>query len=205
MTQQIKLTYVDDKVDTLLDEYLFSLKENGVISIFEDIEFDSSGGDYKSLLTDDRISKSDIIVIDSKLFENETAEFGSKFTGQEFSLIQRILNPYIKVIVITQNTDLSKYGVLNKFPTSREKSSQEDANIFYDKNLKPTIEEAIKEIGELRRIGEVLELNKGAYGGAMIVEQAQNLLNKIPTDYKELTNEKIDELIEIIQKDVLEG
>lgn len=65
------------------------------------------------------------------------------------------------------------------------------------------MEEAIKEIVEMRRIGKELELNKGAYEGSLIVEKTQNLLNKI-TSYRELTDEKIDELIDIIKQEVLE-
>ncbi|WP_128837091.1 hypothetical protein [Streptococcus sp. DD11] len=202
MVQQIKLTYVDDKLDPLLVEYLYHFEEEKLIT-YDEVEFDSSSRDYESLLTDSKILKSDIIVIDSKLFENEFAESGSKFTGQEFKLVLRILNPFIKVIVITQNRDLAKYGVLNKFATSRGSATQKDANDFYNKNLRPAVEEAMKEIVELRRIGNDLESNKDAYKGSLIVEETQKLLNKITT-YRELTDEKIDELIDIIKQDILE-
>ena len=204
MTQQIKLIYVDDKLDPLLVDYLYDFRKDDIIIVYNEIQFDSSSRNYESLLTDSRVLESDIIVIDSKLFENEYAESGSKFTGQEFKLVLRILNPFIKVIVITQNRDLANYGVLNKFANSKGNASQDNANDFYNKSLKPTIEEAIKEIVEMRRIGEELELNKGAYDGSLIVEKTQNLLNKI-TSYRELTDEKIDELIDIIKKDVLEN
>ena len=201
MTQQIKLIYVDDKLDPLLVDYLYDFRKDDIIIVYNEIQFDSSSRNYESLLTDSRVLESDIIVIDSKLFENEYAESGSKFTGQEFKLVLRILNPFIKVIVITQNRDLANYGVLNKFATSKGNASQDNANDFYNKSLKPTIEE---EIVEMRRIGEELELNKGAYDGSLIVEKTQNLLNKI-TSYRELTDEKIDELIDIIKKEVLEN
>lgn len=204
MTQQIKIIYVDDKLDPLLVDYLYDFRKDGIIIAYDEIKFDSSSGDYESLLTDSRVLESDIIVIDSKLFENEYAESGSKFTGQEFKLVLRILNPFIKVIVITQNRDLVDYGVLNKFATSKGNASQDNANDFYNRYLQPTIEEAIKEILEMRRIGKELELNKGAYEGSLIVENTQNLLNKI-TSYRELTDEKINELIDIIKQEVLEN
>ncbi|MCC3187418.1 hypothetical protein LLE93_07340 [Streptococcus oralis] len=204
MTQQIKIIYVDDKLDPLLVDYLYDFRKDGIIIVYDEIKFDSSSGDYESLLTDSRVLESDIIVIDSKLFENEYAESGSKFTGQEFKLVLRILNPFIKVIVITQNRDLVDYGVLNKFATSKGNASQDNANDFYNRYLQPTIEEAIKEILEMRRIGKELELNKGAYEGSLIVENTQNLLNKI-TSYRELTDEKINELIDIIKQEVLEN
>ena len=200
MKHKIKLIYVDDKLDPLLVEYLYDFRKDDTIIAYNEIEFDSSSRDYESLLTDNRVLESDIIVIDSKLFENEYAESGSKFTGQEFKLVLRILNPFIKVIVITQNKNLENYGVLNKFATSKVKGSQENANDFYNKSLKPAMEEAIKEIVEMRRIGKELELNKGAYEGSLIVEKTQNLLNKI-TSYRELTDEKIDELIDIIKQE----
>ena len=202
MTQQIKIIYVDDKLDPLLVDYLYDFRKDGIIIVYDEIKFDSSSRDYESLLTDSRVLESDIIVIDSKLFENEYAESGSKFTGQE--LVLRILNPFIKVIVITQNRDLVDYGVLNKFATSKGNASQDNANDFYNRYLQPTIEEAIKEILEMRRIGKELELNKGAYEGSLIVENTQNLLNKI-TSYRELTDEKINELIDIIKQEVLEN
>ena len=204
MTQQIKIIYVDDKLDPLVVDYLYDFRKDGIIIVYDEIKFDSSSRDYESLLTDSRVLESDIIVIDSKLFENEYAESGSKFTGQEFKLVLRILNPFIKVIVITQNRDLVDYGVLNKFATSKGNASQDNANDFYNRYLQPTIEEAIKEILEMRRIGKELELNKGAYEGSLIVENTQNLLNKI-TSYRELTDEKINELIDIIKQEVLEN
>lgn len=204
MTQQIKIIYVDDKLDPLLVDYLYDFRKDGIIIVYDEIKFDSSSRDYESLLTDSRVLESDIIVIDSKLFENEYAESGSKFTGQEFKLVLRILNPFIKVIVITQNRDLVDYGVLNKFATSKGNASQDNANDFYNRYLQPTIEEAIKEIVEMRRIGKELELNKGAYEGSLIVENTQNLLNKI-TSYRELTDEKINELIDIIKQEGLEN
>ena len=111
MKHQIKLIYVDDKLDPLLVEYLYDFRKDDIIIVYDEIEFDSSSRDYESLLTDSRVLESDIIVIDSKLFENEYAESGSKFTGQEFKLVIRILNPFIKLSVKTQNTELVKYGV----------------------------------------------------------------------------------------------
>ncbi len=203
MRQQIKLIYIDDKLDTLLVEYLYSFRKYDIIISYNEIEFDSRTQDFESLLTDSRVLESDIIIIDSKLFENELAGSGAKFTGEEFKLLQKLLNPFIKVVVITQNRDLNEYGVLNKFATSKGNETQDIANEFYDKILKPVIEQCIKEILEFRRIGEVLEHNKDAYQGSAIVQKAQNLLGKIST-YSELTDEKVDELIKLIKEEFLE-
>ena len=81
MRQQIKLIYVDDKLDTLLVEYLYSFRKDDIIISYNEIEFDSRTQDFESLLTDSRVLESDIIIIDSKLFENELACSGAKFNS----------------------------------------------------------------------------------------------------------------------------
>ena len=134
MTSDIKLTYIDDKLDPLLVDYLYTISEKEHIFEYDEYKFDSSKDSYQSLLENTSIASSDIIIVDSKLFENEFADSKSKFTGQELKIIYAIANPFIKIIVITQNNDLSKYGVIKKFATSRKCSGreQEEANRYYD-------------------------------------------------------------------------
>ena len=60
------------------------------------------GDDYKKLLDNEVVSKANIIVIDSRLFENENSSL-SKFTGEQFKIILRQVFPFIKTIVISQN------------------------------------------------------------------------------------------------------
>lgn len=116
MTSDIKLTYIDDKLDSLLVEYLYTLSQEEQIFEYDEYLFDSSKDSYKSLLENNDTASSDIIIVDSKLFENESAK--SKFTGQELKIIFATANPFIQVIVITQNNNLAKYGVIKKFALS---------------------------------------------------------------------------------------
>ena len=62
MRQQIKLIYIDDKLDTLLVEYLYSFRKDDIIISYNEIEFDSRTQDFESLLTDSRVLESDMIL-----------------------------------------------------------------------------------------------------------------------------------------------
>jgi hypothetical protein fulcA4_13177 len=203
MTSDIKLTYIDDKLDPLLVDYLYTISENEHIFEYDEYNFDSSKDSYQSLLENTNISSSDIIIVDSKLFENEFADSKSKFTGQELKIIYAIANPFIKIIVITQNNDLSKYGVIKKFATSRECSGreQEEANRYYDDVLRKEIETLIKNVKEVRNVSQLLSENILSYEDSLIVEKANNLISKIPS-YRDLTDEKINELIDLIKNDI---
>ena len=203
MTRDIKLTYIDDKLDPLLVDYLYTISEKEHIFEYDEYKFDSSKDSYQSLLENTSIASSDIIIVDSKLFENEFADSKSKFTGQELKIIYAIANPFIKIIVITQNNDLSKYGVIKKFATSRKCSGreQEEANRYYDDILRKEIETLIKNVKEVRNVGRLLAENILSYEDSLIVEKANNLISKIPS-YKDLTDEKINELIDLIKNDI---
>lgn len=201
MTSDIKLTYIDDKLDSLLVEYLYSLSQEEKIFEYDEYPFDSGKDSYQSLLENDAIASSDIIIVDSKLFENESAK--SKFTGQELKIIFATANPFIQVIVITQNNNLAKYGVIKKFATSpgNKGREQEEANKYYDDVLRKEIDTAIVRVKEVRNISKLLLENSSSYEKTLVVEKVHNLINKVPS-YKELTDEKIDELIDIIKKDI---
>ncbi|BDD40155.1 hypothetical protein [Streptococcus ruminantium] len=205
MTSDIKLTYIDDKLDPLLVEYLFTLGEEEQIFKYDEYAFDSSQDSYLSLLENSDITSSDIIIVDSKLFENKSANSQSKFTGQELKLIFATANPFIQVIVITQNNNLAKYGVIKKFATTRGSSGreQEEANDYYNDVLKKELKASIKKIKEIRNTGQLLSENSSSYEKTLVVEKVNNLIKKVPS-YKELTDEKIDELIDLIKLD-LEG
>ena len=155
------------------------------------------------MLENDSIASSDIIIVDSKLFENEFADSKAKFTGQELKIIFATANPFIQIIVITQNNDLSKYGAIKKFATTRESSGQEqvEANKYYSSVLKKEIDTSIKKVEEVRRIAQLLSENSASYEKTLVVEKVNNLINKVPS-YKELTDDKIDELIDLIKVDI---
>lgn len=206
MTSEIKLTYIDDKLDTLLVEYLYTLSEEEQNFEYDEYKFNSGEDSYQSLLENDSIASSDIIIVDSKLFENEFADSKAKFTGQELKIIFATANPFIQIIVITQNNDLSKYGAIKKFATTRESSGQEqvEANKYYSSVLKKEIDASIKKVEEVRRIAQLLSENSASYEKTLVVEKVNNLINKVPS-YKELTDEKINELINLVKNDIEEN
>ena len=45
MTQQIKLMYVDDKLDMLLTDYLDGFEKDDIKIVYDEIKFDSSKDD----------------------------------------------------------------------------------------------------------------------------------------------------------------
>ena len=206
MTSEIKLTYIDDKLDTLLVEYLYTLSEEEQNFEYDEYKFNSGEDSYQSLLENDSIASSDIIIVDSKLFENEFADSKAKFTGQELKIIFATANPFIQIIVITQNNDLSKYRAIKKFATTRESSGQEqvEANKYYSSVLKKEIDTSIKKVEEVRRIAQLLSENSASYEKTLVVEKVNNLINKVPS-YKELTDEKINELINLVKNDIEEN
>lgn len=203
MERDIKLTYIDDKLDSLLADYLYTMSEKEKLFEFKEYKFDSGNDNYQSLLENGDIVSSDIIIVDSKLFENEFADSKSKFTGQELKLILATANPFISVIVITQNNNLSKYGAIRKFATSIENRGreQEAANEHYDNVVKPEIKNSIEKINQYRNTNLLLSENCTSYESALVVEKIDSLIHKVPS-YKELTDEKIDELIDLIKEDI---
>ena len=74
------LVYIDDNPETALTRYLDEeFKSDDYEIVFSEIIFKPEDG-YESLLSDQRVSSANIILIDSWLFENRTAA-NVKFTG----------------------------------------------------------------------------------------------------------------------------
>ena len=103
--EEYNLLYIDDDIDSQLSEYLDkdlknALQSDIVLNISEH-EFKPAEG-YKSLLENPQVATANIILIDSRLFENNSATDG-KFSGEEFKIILKKQFPFIEVVVITQN------------------------------------------------------------------------------------------------------
>ena len=91
--------------------------------------------------------------IDTQLFQNRTSS-NCKFTGEEFKLILKKVFPYIEVIVITQNEIPEEYtSTIPKYNPKKETSADD----YYNKLLKPKIDEAITRICEYRAIVSDME------------------------------------------------
>ena len=83
--EKIKISYIDDLIDTNLSKYLDNYSLEGYEIESMEIKFKTDKG-YESLLNNSNIRISNIVLIDSKLFENNNANQG-KFTGEEFKII----------------------------------------------------------------------------------------------------------------------
>lgn len=190
--EEIRITYIDDDMDLQLQKYLDKEYHNQDYNIILKYKkFDSSAG-YEQLINDENIRNANIIIIDSKLFENNNANNG-KFTGEEFKLILKKIFPFIEVIIITQNEIDGEIEKVPKFNSKEQSCSKK----HYDEYLLPSINEAIKKIIETRKIFQIMEKNTN--WEKPLVEKIINSLNGLD-EYDELSKTDIDELIEAFKK-----
>lgn len=194
MNKKIHLVYIDDNIANSLSRYLDNLIIDDIEITTSEVTFNSTEDNYISLMEQENVKLADIIIIDSKLFENQKVE--DKFSGEEFKMIYTTVNPYSKVIVISQNEGLEQYGTIKKLDPKLYKN---DPRKFYDSNLRTTIEENCKEILQKRNILEILENNSENYKDSYIIEKIKELMQGT-SSYKELTDEKINSFIDIIEK-----
>ena len=192
--------YIDDDLDHHTERYLNEVYNNPIIEkIYDELLFRSENGSYESLLNDIKVNKADVIIIDSKLFQNvSVAE--AKLSGEEFRVIIKKIFPYKEIIVITQNAIISGYDIISKYDSSKRQS----AETFYNGVLKERLDKAIDIILLYRRINEKLKTNKNI--DAILLEKIENNLNGI-LDYDTLSKEDIDNLVSNFEeiKELLEN
>lgn len=82
--EKIKLIYVDDKIDLYVSRYL--LNNSDILNYdYEEITY-SNEFTYENFLEKENFQKSDIIILDSMLFENNNSK-NNKITGEELGVI----------------------------------------------------------------------------------------------------------------------
>lgn len=184
---KIKIVYVDDKVDSDISRYLVrKYQHKDFEKEYEEIKFNSTEG-YESLINNPIIKEANIILIDSKLFQNHTVSTG-KFSGEEFKMILRKVFPFIEVIVITQNELEDNYGTISKHKGEGDGDPQE----YYAAKLKKVLDDAIQNIYIYRNIANRLKTNDGI--DKALIEKIVNSLDGT-AQYDELTTNDIDEII----------
>lgn len=185
----INILYIDDNIDFFITDYLETQYINEqVITKYDEISF-GINDNYEKLLNDEKVKSANIIVIDSSLFEESNAE--NMFTGEEFKIIFKHYFPYAEVIIVSQNTENNiEYGIIEKYKVSKEDGPSKD---YYDEKLKPLLNDYIRQIVELRNILKKVEKNKTL--DKVLINKIENSLDGI-VEYKELTPQKIDTLIE---------
>lgn len=184
---EIKIVYVDDELDHSISKYLAKeYKHETFKEQYDEISFKSADG-YDSLINNHLIKEANIILIDSKLFENDRVSSG-KFSGEEFKMILKKIYPFIEVIVITQNELADDYGTVSKYRGDSDGTPQQ----YYSIKLKSVLDEAIKNINIYRNIANKLKLNDGI--DKVLIEKIMSSLEG-SSKYEELTTKDIDDII----------
>ncbi len=190
--EKYSIVYIDDQPDTELTKFLDrSFHSDDYEIAITEIVFDTKEG-YESILSDTRVSSANIVIIDSRLFENRTADEG-KFTGEEFKLILKKIYPFIEVIVITQNEIDSPIIKIAKYDKSCGKTALE----YYADKIPSQIEKAVDNIKQYRLLAEIV--NKNSIWETVLKEKINNTLQGKNT-YDELTKTDIDYLISEFKK-----
>lgn len=181
---EIKILYVDDVIDISLSRYLVNKYKNN----YSEYRFDCSKS-YEELLKSKEVQESNIIIIDSRLFEDRDAK--NKYTGEQFKIILKKLFPFIEVIVITQN-QVTEKNTLKKYNSSKINSADE----YYESVLAPKIAALSIDINEFRSIAEKLSPVKY---DKVLVENIKQSLEGI-NEYDQLKSSDIDSLIKAFKE-----
>lgn len=190
--EKINLVYIDDDRDEAISAYLEDDYQNDTYDVeYQEIEFEGDKG-YESLLDSPEVTKANVILIDSRLFENDSIKCKGKFSGEEFRMILRKVFPFIEVLVISQNGENKDFEIIPKYRSRGSETFKE----HYDRVLKDKIDESIKKVITFRNISKKLENNKEIE--KFLVEKAVDSLNGI-NDYDDLSKEDIDTLIAAFQ------
>jgi len=190
--EKINIVYIDDDRDEAISEYLSEDYQNERYNVeYKEVGFEGDKG-YESLLDSPEVASANVILIDSKLFENDSIKNKGKFSGEEFRMILRKVFPFIEVLVISQNGENKDFDIIPKYRSGSEQTSKE----YYDGVLKDKIEESINHIITFRNISKKLENNSGIE--KFLVEKAVNSLNGLNI-YEDLSKKDIDDLIAAFQ------
>ena len=188
--ETINLVYIDDTPDIDLSRYLDNLHQyytsNGFVFEYYEIPFDNQK-DYSSLLKDARVQTANIIIIDSRLFENKPAT-GGKFSGEEFKFVLQKFYPYIEVIVITQNESDPELNMVSKYV----KNSSQTGVSYYAAVMPQYLDSAIEKIKQYRILAK--KVNENDSWESVLKEKVLGTLSGTQA-YDELTKDDIDTLI----------
>lgn len=192
LKEKINLVYIDDDRDEAISAYLEDNYRNDKYDVeYQEVEFEGDKG-YESLLDSPEVASANVILIDSKLFENDSIKCKGKFSGEEFRMILRKIYPFIEVLVISQNGEDKDFDIIPKYRSGSSETSRE----YYEKVLKSKIDESIMRVIIFRNISKKLEGNKGIE--KFLVEKTVGSLNGV-NDYDDLSKEDIDKLISVFQ------
>lgn len=182
-----KVIYIDDRPDPYISQYLIEKYEE----LYEELNFDSEMTYENLLITLSKFCPC-ILLIDSKLFENNNA--GCKFTGEEFMMILRNKYPYCEIFIITQNDDYCEnIGAILKY----RYNDDETYFNYYNKILLPLLKQAEVKIEVYRSLIEKMSSNKTF--DDFVIEKIKDSINGI-NNYSDLKTDDIDRLVEAFRE-----
>lgn len=196
----ISILYIDDGPEPALARYLDKQYINLNYKIeYGDIVFNPEKEGYDSLLQNPKVKSANIVLVDSRLFENQTAVKG-KFTGEEFKLVLKKFYPYIEVLVITQNPIDGNIDMIPKYNFSCGKNASD----YYNDILPRHIEKAIANIEQYWLLSEKMSQNDS--WDEVLKSKVLSTLNG-SDQYDELSKTDIDNLIQAFKdiQGVLDG
>ncbi|MCC8106986.1 MAG: hypothetical protein LIO99_13470 [Clostridiales bacterium] len=186
--ERIILLYIDDDQDEAISDYLENIYQNDQYDVsYMERKFEGEQG-YESLLEYVEKVKPNVILIDSRLFENDNVKCKEKFSGEEFRILLRKLFPFIEVLVISQIGENKEYDIIPKYRSGSAESPED----YYNRYLKEKLDEMIERVITFRNISQKLKKNQGVE--KVLVERTVDSLNGI-TDYEVLSKDDIDRLI----------
>jgi hypothetical protein len=182
MSEHFSVVYLDDEIDVYLSKYLCERFQKD----YSEVIFRNGATAYQDLVDNPVIRNANILIVDSKLFENRTVKY--KITGEELKMAFRKVFPFMEIIVITQNDYAEAYDDMVKYrPNKKENYSQ-----YYDLHLKPAISTAERVIEISRKV--IDEINGDSAIDSVLIEKLRNEIDGI-YEYKEMGKEDVDELI----------
>lgn len=182
----IKILYIDDQPDLFLITYMNNQIRLSIKFQFDELEL-KSNQTYVDLLRNELVNNSDILLIDSKLFEDHTDS--QRFSGEELKFILQRICPSKEVIIITQNEMTLSKDIVPKFSNKEMGGNFSKSQEYYDKTLKPLLEYKIYKVLDDKQIKKRFEEN------IIWDNYFKERLLEDNTPYSQLTVEKIDEFI----------
>lgn len=201
--RNITICYIDDILDDVLGMYLHDFAHSKENVEYVEHKFLTAQESYKDLLCNQKTLNSDIIIIDSKLFEDRSVLIGKRLTGEMFKVAIKADFPYKKIFVISSKPIEESSTTIKKFDPVRAIDLMKEAQMYYEGKLSTLLEVAIKEIKEQREI--IPSLNSIPDMDKVKSEKISNMEKGIK-ELDDIKKSDIDELIAKFQeiKDIYE-
>lgn len=193
--KKINIVYIDDISDEILSRYMTESycttpfcrsNKTQIEKNYKEVLFCGAEG-YEALLKEPNVKAANVILIDNHLFEERTVGTG-RFSGKQFKIILRKIFPYVEVIIITQDETLAGENVIRKFSGRHG----EDATQYYQENLAPCLDRAIKEVLDFEDLADDLIQSKDVE--KLLIDKVLNSLQG-DDSYDVLSKSDIDNLI----------